>query len=126
MQMRRACCACSNGMRVGVVRGRVDVQVHPLPLSHRDSNRVNEEWFNDMESIQERAGLPSGTSPSTHGPEVQCLICFDSFAKDDMCAAACGHYFCKDCWRGYICAKIDEGPAALNMRCPLPECKISV
>ncbi len=44
----------------------------------------------------------------------------------EMRSAACNHRFCKTCWKGYIGAKIGEGPAVLNMRCPLPDCRAAV
>lgn len=102
------------------------INIHRDIHHHRDSNRVNEEWFNDMDGIQQRAGLATDAAPASGGRTVQCRICFDSFAVDDMCAASCGHYFCKDCWRGYISAAINNGPTVLNMRCPEPDCKRSV
>jgi ariadne-1 len=54
------------------------------------------------------------------------MICFDEFRKESMHAAPCRHYFCGDCWRGYISNAISCGPACLDLRCPLPDCKIAV
>lgn len=53
----------------------------------------------------------------------RCLICFDEFPRADMRAAACKHYFCKECWRGYISNAIASGPASLDLRCPSTDCK---
>lgn len=92
-----------------------------------DVNRVNEEWFNDTERVQEKVGMvESAPVPSTSGSKTQCLICFDDFARDDMCAATCQHYFCKDCWKGYVSNGVGTGPNVLNLRCPLPGCKAAV
>ncbi len=58
--------------------------------------------------------------------QVTCQICFDSFPVDQMHASGCNHYFCTGCWEGYVAAAISEGPASLNLRCPLPDCKAAV
>ena len=56
----------------------------------------------------------------------QCKICFDDYPVKEMRSAACNHRFCKACWKGYVNAKIAEGPAVLNLRCPLPNCRAAV
>ena len=56
----------------------------------------------------------------------QCKICFDEYPVREMRSAACNHRFCRTCWKGYISTKIGEGPAVLNMRCPLPDCRAAV
>jgi hypothetical protein len=55
-----------------------------------------------------------------------CQICFDEFDVKNMRAARCKHYFCLDCWRGYVSTAINSGPSVLNLRCPLPDCKSAV
>lgn len=52
-----------------------------------------------------------------------CRICFEEFPFSVMKAAACKHYFCKDCWKGYATEAITNGPACLDLRCPSTECK---
>mmetsp|Transcript_12046 Transcript_12046/g.25888 ORF Transcript_12046/g.25888 Transcript_12046/m.25888 type:complete len:532 (+) Transcript_12046:91-1686(+) len=90
-----------------------------------DRNRTNEEWFSDMDGVRESVGIVDD-APSPSGTEEQCMICFDRFPVHDMRAAACKHYFCKDCWVGYISTNIHSGPACLDLRCPLPDCKAYV
>lgn len=51
-----------------------------------------------------------------------CHICFDEFEVAAMCAARCRHFFCKDCWAGYVSTAISSGPSVLSLRCPLPNC----
>ena len=55
-------------------------------------------------------------------PMVQetCKICFESYAVADMAAARCKHYYCKDCWRGYVHNAVQSGPSCLDLRCPDP------
>ena len=38
----------------------------------------------------------------------------------DMHSARCKHYYCKDCWRGYVQTAIELGPSCLDLRCPDP------
>lgn len=57
---------------------------------------------------------------------VQCMICFEDFSRKDMRSAACKHGFCVDCWSGYITNAIGNGPAVLDLRCPLPKCNAEV
>lgn len=56
----------------------------------------------------------------------QCRICFDDYPKARMRAAPCRHLFCEGCWRGYFSEAVACGPACLDLRCPLPDCKVAV
>lgn len=55
-----------------------------------------------------------------------CKICFEEYPVADLCAASCKHYYCKNCWQGYVHNAIDSGPTCLDLRCPDPECKAVV
>eukprot|EP00798_Chlamydomonas_sp_ICE-L_P010388 gene10388-8330_t len=92
-----------------------------------DVSRVHEEWFSDMNAVQEAVGLAKedADEPSSSG-EDRCMICFDTFTKKAMRAASCGHYFCTTCWQGYLTAAIASGPSSLDLRCPLPDCTACV
>lgn len=100
-----------------------DAAVRVLRKYKWDVSRVNEEWFSsNYEKIRTAVGLVDEVpTPSTS--KERCLICFDEFPRADMRASACKHYFCKDCWRGYISNAIASGPASLDLRCPSTECK---
>jgi hypothetical protein len=144
-------------------------------------NRVNEEWFSDVDAVRRGVGLLEEPAPETpkatrqvgarlvaawggagrivgcqhghvgcsrvllhlnkpppvsparqcsrnrlHQTSSQCLICFDDYPKASMHAGPCRHYFCGGCWRGYTHEGVCSGPACLDLRCPLPECKIAV
>ncbi|DBA71150.1 hypothetical protein WJX79_002426 [Trebouxia sp. C0005] len=98
---------------------------HVLRHCSWDPNRAQEEWFGNANSLQEKTGLFEHQPPLTNH-QVTCQICFDSFPVDQMHASGCNHYFCTGCWEGYVAAAISEGPASLNLRCPLPDCKAAV
>ncbi|KAI7836399.1 hypothetical protein COHA_009731 [Chlorella ohadii] len=76
-----------------------------------DLGKLQEEWFGDPDAVRNKE---------------TCKICFESFPVPDMHCARCKHYYCKDCWRGYIQTAIDSGPSCLDLRCPDPECKAAV
>ena len=57
-----------------------------------------------------------------HAPQRTCQICFEEFDVAAMCAARCRHFFCKDCWAGYVSHAIASGPSVLSLRCPIPAC----
>jgi hypothetical protein len=54
------------------------------------------------------------------------MVCFESFRRADMRAAACRHFFCRDCWLGYMRNAISSGPSCLDLRCPALDCKACV
>ncbi|GBF98045.1 hypothetical protein Rsub_10273 [Raphidocelis subcapitata] len=91
-----------------------------------DVNRVNEEWFSDVDAVRRAVGLLEEPAAETPRASAKCRICFDEFPKASMHAGPCRHYFCGDCWRGYTHEAVCSGPACLDLRCPLPECKVAV
>ena len=66
----------------------------------------------------------SGASRPRRGDKhgTTCLICFES-EFDDMWGLACGHDFCRACWRGYLShAVASDGPACVRTTCPAAKC----
>ncbi|KAF9612153.1 hypothetical protein IFM89_038341 [Coptis chinensis] len=93
-----------------------------------DVDTVNNDWFADEEKVRKKVGLMEKPvvyySPA--GKKVNCRICFDDFLRRDMVSVACGHLFCKLCWKGYITTSINDGPGCLTMRCPEIKCVAAV
>ncbi|CAL9003806.1 unnamed protein product [Prunus brigantina] len=86
-------------------------------------SKVHDEWFADEEKVRRAVGLPE--KPVVDYPNAQehnCGICFETYPRDKMHAAACGHPFCSSCWAGYISTAINDGPGCLMLRCPDPSC----
>ncbi|BBH06845.1 hypothetical protein PRUPE_6G364600 [Prunus persica] len=86
-------------------------------------SKVHDEWFADEEKVRRSVGLPE--KPVVDYPNAQehnCGICFETYPRDKMHAAACGHPFCSSCWAGYISTAINDGPGCLMLRCPDPSC----
>ncbi|KAK9809736.1 hypothetical protein WJX73_001188 [Symbiochloris irregularis] len=91
-----------------------------------DPNQANEEWFMNADSIRKEVGLSDHRAPPTRSKTAVCSICFDSHKAGSMCAAACGHLYCKNCWRSYAETAVNEGPSCLDLRCPTVGCGAAV
>lgn len=91
-------------------------------------NKVHEEWFADESSVREAVGLKiqQKVVQFKESKVVACGICFEDYSSDGILASACGHPFCVECWQGYICNSIADGPGCLDLRCPEPSCKVVV
>ncbi|KAJ8746836.1 hypothetical protein K2173_003842 [Erythroxylum novogranatense] len=90
-------------------------------------SRVHDEWFADEDKVRRAVGLlerPVVQFPD--GREVTCRICFETYPREKLYAAVCGHPFCNSCWEGYISAAVNDGPGCLMLRCPDPSCVAAV
>ncbi|CAN6382022.1 unnamed protein product [Urochloa humidicola] len=93
--------------------------------------RVQEEWFSDDRRVRDAVGLrpaDGGLVPTARSPRAQlCAICLDEHPAGRTRAASCSsHFYCDDCWRGYIRAAVADGPRCLSLRCPEPACPAAV
>ncbi|KAD3337094.1 hypothetical protein R6Q59_027927 [Mikania micrantha] len=90
-------------------------------------SNVHEAWFANEDKVRNAVGLldKKDIKPPKSG-ELLCGICFESYPLDRICAAACGHPFCKECWTAYISTSINDGPGCLTLRCPIPSCGAAV
>ncbi|GFR48822.1 hypothetical protein Agub_g10775 [Astrephomene gubernaculifera] len=99
-----------------------DVAMRMLRKYKWDVSRVQEEWFSKYDQVRQSLGLVDEAPTPSGRDEERCLICFDTYPLVEMRAAACKHYFCKECWRGYISNALTSGPTCLDLRCPSTEC----
>ena len=94
--------------------------------------RVQDEWFSDDRRIRDAVGMPADDGgvivPTAHSRErLVCAICFGTFPAGRTRSAACSaHFYCDECWRGYIRAAVEDGPRCLSLRCPDPSCSAAV
>ncbi|KAM7280411.1 hypothetical protein ACFE04_007545 [Oxalis oulophora] len=59
--------------------------------------------------------------------ETYCQICCESYPRDNFKSVSCGHYYCDECWLGYITTSINsDGVGSLRIRCPAFKCNVSV
>ncbi|TVU10440.1 hypothetical protein EJB05_43969, partial [Eragrostis curvula] len=99
-----------------------------------DAERLQDGWFSDNRRVRDAVGL----LPPASGGGVPvafkfndrrrvCGICFESFRRGRMRSVGCAHYYCDACWRGYLRAAVEKGPArCLSLRCPDPPCQAAV
>ncbi|KNA22964.1 hypothetical protein SOVF_029080 [Spinacia oleracea] len=90
-------------------------------------SQLHDEWFADEERVRRSVGLLSkSVILFPNDSEMTCGICFDSYPRDQIHSAACGHPYCTTCWKGYITTAINDGPGCLLLRCPDPACCAAV
>ena len=58
--------------------------------------------------------------------QITCQICFESFPAASLRSCGCPHAFCLGCWDGYVTNAVSDGPASLDLRCPVPKCNAAV
>ncbi|PSS35870.1 E3 ubiquitin-protein like [Actinidia chinensis var. chinensis] len=88
---------------------------------HWSVSNVHEAWFADEDGVRKAVGLlemPVLQFPNAK--ELTCGICFESYPRDGIISAACGHPF------SYMSTSIDGGPGCLTLRCPDRSCGAAV
>lgn len=60
--------------------------------------------------------------PPCASAKTTCRICFGEFGPAEVMAAPCEHFFCRECYHDYLCAKVDEGPSVIYTTCPEHKC----
>jgi len=76
--------------------------------------------------LRHDAGLPPSNqsilaSVATSAGPITCQVCFEQVPADDCLALWCKHWFCKECWYGYIEGKVKER-AVVPLKCPMHNC----
>ncbi|KAL3519132.1 hypothetical protein ACH5RR_021721 [Cinchona calisaya] len=90
----------------------------------------DEEWFADEEKVRKASGLSEKNNYSvlnfekTRQKNFFCGICLEKYDKKKavVLAVACGHLFCKICWKSYIRISINDGRSCLLLKCPQQSC----
>ena len=112
----------------------------PLLRAHKwNVNHLNDSWFADEAGVRAKSGLlPTPSDRSTDATtsvvgssgsdetNQTCQVCFEAFTRTSWTNVGCGHDFCGQCWSGYLEAKVDDGPACLDARCPRAGCATRV
>lgn len=49
-----------------------------------------------------------------------CKICFSEVDADKIVVISCGHYFCEECWQGYLTSQINDGQ--IKIKCMETKC----
>ena len=90
-----------------------------------NKERLIETYMEKPEELLEAAGLSADASAPPRTVTIKgftCDICCDD-EEPETYALKCGHRYCIECYRQYLCHKIkDEGEAA-RIQCPKSGCK---
>lgn len=116
------------------VMGLSDSEVAKL-LSHYNGNKqvILSKWFSDSEQVRSVVGLAAETkrrltleSKLREQDVLSCQLCEDSVPYDQTYALSCQHRYCLDCWKGWMDAAYDKGPAAAFTCCMANNCRLVV
>ncbi|KAM0894904.1 hypothetical protein ACQ4PT_024166 [Festuca glaucescens] len=89
-------------------------------------SKLSDEWFADEERVRKSVGLPANEVLLPDSQTLTCGICFEGYSTNALSSASCVHFYCHECWEGYISASINDGPGCLALRCPEPSCSAMV
>lgn len=91
--------------------------------------KLRSEWFNDQNKVRATVGLCSERCDEKDGvfPDgtVQCQSAYcDRVPKEEADRLNCGHWFCSDCWSGYLESQIRSGSQCIFASCMGIRCKL--
>uniref|UniRef100_A0ACD6ADC5 Uncharacterized protein n=2 Tax=Avena sativa TaxID=4498 RepID=A0ACD6ADC5_AVESA len=89
-------------------------------------SKLTDEWFSDEEKVRDIVGLLVNGNDFHNSRKLTCGICFEGYSPDMMSSTGCAHFYCHECWEGYISAAVSQGPGCLSLRCPDPSCSSMV
>jgi len=79
----------------------------------------NETEYNKAAQIHPLAPNDKPQSPTP----LECLVCLETVPSKNTFALSCRHYYCNDCWKGYLEEQIiSYGPNTIATRCMAPKC----
>ena len=82
-------------------------------------SKMNDVYYDDSERYLQRAGTQFREDDPPE--EVECEICCETTTKP--IGLACGHYFCKDCWKSYLEERFNKHNIILDCPCMQSGCK---
>ncbi|CAM9758678.1 unnamed protein product [Phaeothamnion confervicola] len=95
-----------------------------------NKEKLFDQFYKDPDSVMQRVGITeSCVAGSSMGAAemLRCNICTEEgIPGSDAYALPCGHFFCNDCWRGYLEAKVGDGPTCVYTTCPAHKCPLIV
>lgn len=76
----------------------------------------------DIDCGERKTGTSAPVPWSSSGGDACCGICYSELcdACPGTCLLACNHWFCDECWKGYLVAKVLQG--ILHINCPEFNC----
>lgn len=99
-----------------------------------NTDRLIRSFESDPMGTCQQAGIsmselhPMIPVPSNHNSQksLYCPICMENLPNSNSVGLAlmCGHWFCKNCWSGYLKSQISHGPICIYATCPAPDCRL--
>eukprot|EP00002_Diphylleia_rotans_P019162 TRINITY_DN3708_c0_g1_i4.p1 TRINITY_DN3708_c0_g1~~TRINITY_DN3708_c0_g1_i4.p1 ORF type:complete len:555 (+),score=105.56 TRINITY_DN3708_c0_g1_i4:53-1717(+) len=84
-----------------------------------------EKCSDDLPGVMKLAGIELGSSAATTSfspPDENyvCIICFCDYPAEEYLHVGCGHWTCRECWKGLIESKVKDGECIVS--CPAEKC----
>eukprot|EP01117_Protostelium_nocturnum_P014663 TRINITY_DN55_c1_g1_i1.p1 TRINITY_DN55_c1_g1~~TRINITY_DN55_c1_g1_i1.p1 ORF type:complete len:705 (-),score=296.29 TRINITY_DN55_c1_g1_i1:201-2315(-) len=76
--------------------------------------RLLADYSEDPDKVCTHAGVPkldqvlNVAPPKSLDEELTCVICYDDVKVSEGNALTCGHFFCGDCWKGFLSIEVKE------------------
>ena len=97
---------------------------------------MQEEWFENVETLQYKIGIEVDPNLATDKPETTtslpenhggyCAICYEELNEDTQFMLKCQHTFCTECWREYLIDKIKTDYTGIDALCMQMGCNLKV
>jgi len=85
------------------------------------------EYYEDPDKLFKKAGVSTETEKPKVTSTVECDVCMEDIAPEEVCCLSCGHLFCSDCWRQYLTISItQEGRKSNLLTCMARGCKVAM
>jgi len=79
--------------------------------------KLQADWFADDKKVRSAVGLV-GKAAKPLPAMMQCQTAYcDVVPSSQGTALNCGHFFCDDCWRGYLESQVNSGRSCVFSRC---------
>jgi len=95
--------------------------------------RLTNAYMDDPERTMIKAGLSVDPNSEAElgaeavtGSELCCRVCYDNVKVEDALALDCHHYFCKDCYTGYLSSSVSSGPQCVYTKCAQHKCEMAM
>lgn len=89
-----------------------------------NKERMIEKFYSNEEKLRKEACLdlfcPDVRCDAKE--DVTCRICYDTVSPDQVHALGCRHFFCRDCYGGYLESSVADGPSCVLTHCAEPNC----
>lgn len=86
-----------------------------------DADKLTRDWLDDSAKVLTKLGQ-SGKEYYIPTHSIECNICSSTVDGAEALALGCGHEFCLSCWRSWLNAETDKGPASVFTKCPGFKC----